>query len=148
MHVMQASPYCTFAAAARGVVRALQVDRTALPMPDWSMKVPRSYLAPRNRLEMEVQLIWQAVLNKSDMISIDADFSELGGNMMHAVIANGIVRCALHAGHMLPATCPLFCVADTGANHLTAFAACLQPCMSMFCTCLSCKRNAQVCVVA
>ena len=70
-----------------------QVDRQALPEPNWGLKVPRSYIAPRNRLEMEVQLIWQAVLNKNEMISTDADFSELGGNMMHAVIANGIVRC-------------------------------------------------------
>lgn len=46
---------------------------------------------------MEVQLIWVAVMNKKEMISCNADFSEIGGNMMHAVIANGIVRYALHA---------------------------------------------------
>ena len=68
------------------------MDRGALPAPDWSLRVPRTYVPPQSRLEMEVQLIWQAVLNKRDMISCNADFSELGGNMMHAVISNGIVR--------------------------------------------------------
>ncbi|KAK9803102.1 hypothetical protein WJX73_003138 [Symbiochloris irregularis] len=69
-----------------------EVNRRALPRPNWTVKLRRSYVAPRNKTEMEVQLIWQAVLNKQEMISTDADFSELGGNMMHAVIANGIVR--------------------------------------------------------
>ena len=68
----------------------LQVDRAALPAPDWSLKVARPYLPPQNRLEVEVQLIWQAVMNKKDRISCDADFSDIGGNMMHAVIANGM----------------------------------------------------------
>ena len=74
---------------------ALQIDRGALPPALWHLKVPRQYQPPQSRLEMEVQLIWQAVLNKKEMISCDADFSEVGGNMMHAVIANGIVRLAL-----------------------------------------------------
>lgn len=70
----------------------MQVDRPALPAVDWSLKVKRPYLPPQSRLEVEVQLIWQAVLNKKERISCDADFSDIGGNMMHAVIANGIVR--------------------------------------------------------
>ena len=72
-----------------------QIDRGALPPALWHLKAPRQYQPPQSRLEMEVQLIWQAVLNKREMISCDADFSEVGGNMMHAVIANGIVRLAL-----------------------------------------------------
>ncbi len=71
---------------------AKQVDRAALPSPKWSEKVVPPYLPPQNRLEMEVQLIWVAVMNKKEMISCDADFSAVGGNMMHAVISNGIVR--------------------------------------------------------
>ena len=73
---------------------AIQIDRGALPPALWHLKVPRQYHPPQSRLEMEVQLIWQAVLNKKEMISCNADFSEVGGNMMHAVIANGIVRLA------------------------------------------------------
>lgn len=68
------------------------MDRSLLPEPNWSNKLNRPYLPPQSRLEMEVQLIWKAVLNKKEMISCDADFSAIGGNMMHAVIANGIVR--------------------------------------------------------
>jgi len=74
-----------------------QVDRSALPAPRWSEKVVPPYVPPQNRLEMEVQLIWVAVMNKKEMISCDADFSAVGGNMMHAVISNGIVRSALVA---------------------------------------------------
>ena len=70
----------------------VQVDRAALPAPRWLDKVVPPYLPPQNRLEMEVQLIWVAVMNKKEMISCDADFSAVGGNMMHAVISNGIVR--------------------------------------------------------
>ena len=70
----------------------IQVDRSALSAPVWAAKPTKVYLPPQSRLEMEVQLIWKAVLNKKDMISCDADFSDIGGNMMHAVIANGIVR--------------------------------------------------------
>lgn len=71
---------------------SLQVDRAALPTPRWDQRVTQPYLPPQSRLEMEVQLIWVAVMNKKEMISCNADFSEIGGNMMHAVIANGIVR--------------------------------------------------------
>lgn len=70
----------------------LQVDRAALPAPQWDQRFIQPYLPPQSRLEMEVQLIWVAVMNKKEMISCNADFSEIGGNMMHAVIANGIVR--------------------------------------------------------
>ena len=68
------------------------MDRALLPEPRWGEKLIRPYLPPQSRLEMEVQLILKAVLNKKEMISCDADFSAIGGNMMHAVIANGIVR--------------------------------------------------------
>ena len=81
-----------------------------------------AYLPPQNRLEMEVQLIWVAVMNKKEMISCDADFSAVGGNMMHAVISNGIVR----------------------------WGACLQSCsaMEIFCTSRAsstCWEKGQIC---
>lgn len=44
-------------------------------------------------MEIEVQLIWHAVLNQQ-RISTDADFSAIGGNMMHAVIINAVMRYA------------------------------------------------------
>jgi len=60
---------------------------------------------------MEVQLIWVAVMNKKEMISCDADFSAVGGNMMHAVISNGIVRsvplCTPHVLQRLGTPSPL-----------------------------------------
>ena len=76
---------------AEGALRA-QVNRDQLPRPDWSLKVAPSYVAPRNKLEREVQLLWQTVLNQPAMISVEADFTQQGGGMMHAVVVNGIIR--------------------------------------------------------
>ena len=78
------------------VLCASQVDRRALPRADWSLKVVPPYVAPRTKLEREVQLLWQTVLNQPAMISVEADFTQQGGGMMHAVVVNGIIRYALH----------------------------------------------------
>lgn len=72
----------------------VQVDRARLPRADWSLKVTPPYMAPRSKLEREVQLLWQTVLNQPAMISVEADFTQQGGGMMHAVVVNGIIRCA------------------------------------------------------
>ena len=72
----------------------MQVDRARLPRADWSLKVRPPYVAPRTKLEREVQLLWQTVLNQPAMISVEADFTQQGGGMMHAVVVNGIIRWA------------------------------------------------------
>lgn len=69
-----------------------QVDRDSLPQPDWSLQqAEQKYRAPKNGMETQIQLLWQAVLNQQ-RISCDADFSALGGNMLHAVIINAVLR--------------------------------------------------------
>ncbi|KAK9856141.1 hypothetical protein WJX84_010553 [Apatococcus fuscideae] len=82
-------------------LRSGQVCRGALPQPDWTRRRAVPYTAPRNSLEIEVQLIWQAVIGLSKPISIHEDFSGVGGNMLHAVIINAIFRQVL--GVTLPA---------------------------------------------
>ena len=72
----------------------MQVRWEALPQPDWSLQKATVYKPPRNSLEMEVQLIWQAVIGR-DSISIDANYSSVGGNMMHAIIINAVLRYGL-----------------------------------------------------
>ena len=80
----------------------MQVLRDALPAADWRHQPVRQYRAPRDSLEIEVQLIWQAVIGL-ERISIDDDFSSIGGNMLHAVIINAIFRSSL------PSTFPCCC---------------------------------------
>ena len=70
----------------------LQVDRDMLPAEDWSQQINPPYVPPRSKLEREVQLLWQTVLNQRSMISVEADFTQQGGGMMHAVVVNGIIR--------------------------------------------------------
>ena len=65
-----------------------------LPREDWSQQIHPPYVAPRTKLEREVQLLWQTVLNRRSMISVEADFTQQGGSMMHAVVVNGIIRSA------------------------------------------------------
>ena len=78
-----------------------QVNREQLPRPDWSLKVVPPYAAPRSKLEREVQLLWQTVLNQPAMISVEADFTQQGGGMMHAVVVNGIIRHAPGRRHVI-----------------------------------------------
>lgn len=82
-----------------------QVFRGALPQPDWTRRRHVPYTAPRNSLEIEVQLIWQAVIGLNKPISIHEDFSGVGGNMLHAVIINAIFRQAYSSQTTLVAGC-------------------------------------------
>ena len=76
----------------------VQVFRGALPQPDWKKRREVPYTAPRSTLEIEVQLIWQAVIGLNKPISIHEDFSGVGGNMLHAVIINAIFRYTWQTG--------------------------------------------------
>ena len=67
------------------------MDRSRLPQPQWSAKEQPPYKSPKNSLEIEIQLVWQAVIHKHK-ISVDEDFSAIGGTMMHAVIINAVLR--------------------------------------------------------
>ena len=63
-----------------------------LPDTDWSKQVTAPYMPPRTKLEREIQLLWQTVLNRKTMISVEADFTQQGGGMMQAIVVNGIIR--------------------------------------------------------
>ena len=89
-----------------------------LPRADWSQQINPPYVAPRTKLEREVQLLWQTVLNRRSMISVEADFTQQGGGMMHAVVVNGIIRsvsqgpapCLLHRHSRISRTPTAQCI--------------------------------------
>ncbi len=61
-----------------------KVDRKALPVPEESLVVRDSYIAPRSMLEEEVTRIWSEVL-KVDGIGIHDSFFDLGGHSLLAM---------------------------------------------------------------
>lgn len=60
-----------------------KVDRKSLPMPD-SSSLRARYSAPRNRMEEILSKAFSSVLN-IDMIGIDDDFIQLGGDSIKAI---------------------------------------------------------------
>lgn len=58
-----------------------KVDRRALPEPSLFDAAEREYVAPRNRLEEQVQSIWQEVLGV-DQVGITESFFDLGGHSL------------------------------------------------------------------
>jgi tyrocidine synthetase-3 len=60
-----------------------KVDRKALPVP--TIKIEGEYKAPRNEIEKKMVKIWSEILGiKTDTISINADFFQLGGHSLKA----------------------------------------------------------------
>jgi amino acid adenylation domain-containing protein len=73
-----------------------KVDGKALPTPE--VKMEGEYLAPRNDTEEKLVQIWWEILGiEKDMISIDADFFQLGGHSLKATILASKIRTTLHA---------------------------------------------------
>ena len=58
-----------------------KVDRKALPPPDWGAGVAEEYVAPVNKLEAQIQAVWQEVLGQ-ERVSAHADFFAIGGNSL------------------------------------------------------------------
>jgi gramicidin S synthase 2/tyrocidine synthetase-3 len=68
-----------------------KLDRTALPEPETHEDVP--YAAPRNQTEKTLVDIWAQVLEKeADVIGIDTDFFDLGGNSLKAIITGNKIH--------------------------------------------------------
>ncbi|MCP4151010.1 MAG: amino acid adenylation domain-containing protein, partial [bacterium] len=65
-----------------------KVDRKALPEPEFSEAAKReTYIAPADEIEESVAEIWAAILGiKKTVISIDANFFQLGGHSLKATI--------------------------------------------------------------
>ena len=61
-----------------------KVDRFALPEPDMQRSLDESYMAPRNKEEMEMAEIWSKTLG-IERIGIDDDFFDLGGDSLKAI---------------------------------------------------------------
>jgi tyrocidine synthetase-3 len=62
-----------------------KIDRKALPAPE--LKVSGQYIAPRTPLEKELADLWSEILGiDKDIISINNNFFELGGNSLKATI--------------------------------------------------------------
>nr|WP_251036222.1 non-ribosomal peptide synthetase [Paenibacillus sp. ISL-20] len=60
-----------------------KVDRKALPEPDGSMKSGVAYVAPRNKAEERLLVIWQSIL-QADTIGVMDNFFALGGHSLKA----------------------------------------------------------------
>ncbi len=68
-----------------------KVDRKALPHPE--IKAGRGYIAPRNEVEEELVNIWSEVLGiEKDIISMDANFFELNGHSLNAMIMSSRIQ--------------------------------------------------------
>ena len=62
-----------------------KVDRRVLPKPE--MNEEQHYVAPRNETEVKLVGLWAIILNiKSEVISIDSNFFQLGGHSLKATI--------------------------------------------------------------
>ncbi|MCP4155146.1 MAG: amino acid adenylation domain-containing protein, partial [bacterium] len=62
-----------------------KVDRKALPKPE--VTAGDSYIAPRNEIEEKVTEIWSGILGiEKTVISVDANFFQLGGHSLKATI--------------------------------------------------------------
>jgi amino acid adenylation domain-containing protein len=62
-----------------------KIDRRALPDPEF--EAGETYAAPRNELEEKLAEIWSGLLGiQKSIISVEANFFELGGNSLNATI--------------------------------------------------------------
>jgi aspartate racemase len=62
-----------------------KVDRRALPVPDQARQEPEeTFIAPRDKLELQLTKIWEEVLGKKP-ISVRDNFFDLGGHSLLAV---------------------------------------------------------------
>jgi aspartate racemase len=62
-----------------------KVDRNALPAPEHHMHVPgKNFVAPRNKLELQLKKIWDKVLRVSP-VGVTDNFFDLGGHSLLAV---------------------------------------------------------------
>ena len=79
-----------------------KVDRKALEtrpeyQPDWSAAaMSDEYVAPRNKLEVAVQAVWQEVLGMGQ-VSVESDFFRIGGNSIMANKVTSRLRASLGA---------------------------------------------------
>ncbi|OXB19007.1 hypothetical protein B0A80_20285, partial [Flavobacterium tructae] len=64
-----------------------KIDKKSLPEPDGSGFSSREYVAPRNKTEEQLVLIWQELLD-IEPIGIHDNFFELGG---HSLLATRLV---------------------------------------------------------
>jgi fengycin family lipopeptide synthetase D len=61
-----------------------KIDRFALPKPDMQRDLDESFIAPRNKEEIEMAKIWAKTLG-TPKIGIDDDFFDLGGDSFKAI---------------------------------------------------------------
>jgi non-ribosomal peptide synthase protein (TIGR01720 family) len=61
-----------------------KVDRKALPEPKDQLIIEANYVAPRNRIEEKMAMVWQEVLGISQ-IGMDDNFFALGGDSIKAI---------------------------------------------------------------
>jgi len=64
-----------------------KIDRNLLASPDFTSRVERNYVAPRNDREGKLAEIWEAVLKESP-IGINDNFFEIGG---HSLLAAQVI---------------------------------------------------------
>ncbi len=68
-----------------------KIDRKALPGPE--IKAGDEYIAPRNELEEKLAQIWSEVLGiEKEVIGIDSNFFDLGGQSLNATIMAGKIH--------------------------------------------------------
>jgi Phosphopantetheine attachment site len=84
----------------------LQTDRRALPRHEF--EATAEYVAPASDLEAAVCSAWQAVLHRSEPISVHANFFELGGNSLQA----GALCSRLHTALSREAAIPIVWVME------------------------------------
>ena len=68
----------------------VQVDRRSLPRHQF--EATAEYVAPSNHVEAAVCSAWQQILQKSEPISVHANFFELGGNSLSTAAVCTLVR--------------------------------------------------------
>jgi fengycin family lipopeptide synthetase D len=65
-----------------------KIDRKALPAPE--IKIRKDHTAPRNETEKKLVEIWAKVLRvEKDVIGIESNFFEMGGNSLNLIIMMG-----------------------------------------------------------
>lgn len=61
-----------------------KLDKSALPIPENTMDLRSSYVAPRNDIEHEIAAIWQSILGLSD-VGVTDDFFRIGGDSILSI---------------------------------------------------------------
>ena len=68
-----------------------KIDRQALPDPDGNEMLSGKYVAPRNKVEEKLAVIWQDVL-ELEKVGVNDDFFELGGHSLLAIRLISAIR--------------------------------------------------------